>query len=162
MFLFTDGRSLIIVWLLSHLLPSPLLACPGKKRWKPSILESRDSVAVLIKDLSELQGTLAKLLNSWREHGVPSTPFIVVHGEDLKHPSGFTVWNNVVSYKLPSFVKALDICVKLYKSYSLDFPRQSASVWHLLACYLYDFTLPDEQANIAALITAIRAKVSSP
>ncbi|XP_058817878.1 uncharacterized protein LOC131681184 [Topomyia yanbarensis] len=156
-----DGQSLITVWLLAHVLPSPLLICSGKRRWKPSILESRDSIVVLVKDLSELQATIAKLFSSWRDYDIASTPFIVVHGEDLKHPTGFTVWNNVVSYKLPSFQKALDICLKLYKSYSLDFPRQTASVWHLLACYLYDFTLPSEQTNITAMVTAIRAKASS-
>lgn len=143
------------------MLPSPLLVCPGKRRWKPSILETRDSIAVLVKDLSELQATIAKLFNTWREHEIASAPFIVVHGEDLLHPTGFTVWNNVVSYKVPSFQKALDICLKIYKSYSLEFPRQAASVWHLLACYLYDYSPSSEQANIAALITAIRAKASS-
>lgn len=129
---------------------------PKKQRWKPSIIESRESVAVLVKDLAELQTTLAKIFQSLQSRSIELAPFIVVHGEDPKSPTSFSVWNNVVSYKLPSFIKALDVCLKIYKSYSIAFPRQSSSVWSLLANLLFDFEVSREQTHVVALCTSLR------
>ncbi|XP_062709589.1 uncharacterized protein LOC109398652 isoform X3 [Aedes albopictus] len=157
-----DGRGLITIWLLHHIMPSPILRTPGKPRWKPSFVESRESVAILVKDLSELQTTLAKILKTTRERGVELAPFIVAHGEDPKNPSAFSVWNNVTSYKLPSFQKALDVCLKIYKSYGIAFPRQSLSVWHLLANLMFDFEVPREQINVVALCSSLRTSVQQP
>lgn len=142
--------------LLAHMLPCPVLTTSQKRRWKPSIVESRDSVIVVIKSLTDLQTTLAKYFNSCREKELETTPFIVVHGSDPKRPEGFSVWNNVVSYKLPNLQKAFDVCIKLYKSYDIEFPRQSSQIWNLLATYLYGFEAPPGQTVVGALCSSIR------
>ncbi|XP_055536838.1 uncharacterized protein LOC129725268 [Wyeomyia smithii] len=90
----TDGEGLLTVLLLTHILPSPMLTISQKRRWKPSIVESRESVITQIESLSELHTTLTKHLNACRDRGIPSTPFIVVHGTDTTRPEGFAVWNN--------------------------------------------------------------------
>lgn len=105
--------------------------------------------------------TLTKCFNSCREKGLESTPFIVVHGNDAKRPEGFSVWNNVISYKLPNLQKAIDVCMKLYKTYDIEFPRQSSLIWNLLATYLYDFETPADQINIAALCSSIRNNLAT-
>lgn len=120
------------------------------------MIESRESVAGLIKDLAELQSTLAKIFKTVHARGVDLAPFIVVHGVDPKNPTSFSVWNNVVPYKLPSLQKALDVCLKIYKSYGIAFPRQSSSAWNLLANLLFDFEIPREQTNLVALCTSLR------
>lgn len=153
--LYTDTRNFIIVSLLAHVLPSPHLTCSGKRRWKPSILESRQSVVVHINDLSELNEALAAIFNRSRERGFVTTPFILVHG-DVKNPAGFLVWNNVVSYKLPNFLKALDICMKIFKAYSIDYPRHSSAVWDLLSTFFFDFESVSDNATITTLCGAIR------
>ncbi|XP_055547908.1 uncharacterized protein LOC129731707 isoform X2 [Wyeomyia smithii] len=87
----TDGKGLLTVLLLTHILPSPMLTISQKRRWKPSIVESRESVITQIESLSELHTTLTKHLNACRDRGIPSTPFIVVHGTDTTRPEGFAV-----------------------------------------------------------------------
>ncbi|XP_021695222.1 uncharacterized protein LOC110675148 [Aedes aegypti] len=155
-----DTKNFIVVSLLAHILPSPHLTCSGKRRWKPSILETRQSVVLHINDLSELNETLRVLFDRSREKGIQTTPFILVHG-DLKKPTGFLVWNNIVSYKLPNFLKALDICLKIYKAYNIDFPRHSLAVWDLLSTFLFDFDPVSDKATISALCAAIRQTESS-
>ncbi|XP_065095776.1 uncharacterized protein LOC135717565 [Ochlerotatus camptorhynchus] len=156
----SDTRNFVIVSLLSHILPSPHLTCSGKRRWKPSILETRQSVVIHINDLSELNETVGGLFDRSRERGIETTPFILVHG-DFKNPVGFLVWNNVVSYKLPNFLKALDICMKIFKAYNIDHPRHSSAVWDLLSTFLFDFDPVSDKATISTLCAAIRKNRSS-
>lgn len=156
----TDTRNFVIVSLLAHVLPSPHLTCSEKRRWKPSILESRQSVVIHINDISELNETLSGLFKRSRERGVETTPFILVHG-DVKNPAGFLVWNNVVSYKLPTFLKALDICMKIFKAYNIDYPRQSSAVWDLLSTFLFDFDPVSDKTAVSTLCGAIRNKKPS-
>nr|XP_029708294.1 uncharacterized protein LOC109409192 [Aedes albopictus] len=151
----TDSQGFKTVLLLAHILPSPVLTFAQKRRWKPSIVESRDSVIIQVDNLAKLRTTLNKYFNSCREKGIDSTPFIVVHGSDPKHPEGFSVWNNVVAYKLPNLQKALDVCVKLFKTYDIPFPPQSSLIWNLLATFLYGFDAPPDQIHIAALCSSI-------
>lgn len=158
-YFFTDTRDFVILSLLAHLLPSPHLSCPGKRRWKPSILESRQSVVIHINNLSELNDALGGLFERSRERGIETAPFLLVHG-DVKNLSGFLVWNNVVSYKFPNFLKALDICLKIYKAYNIDYPRHSSAVWDLLSAFLFDFDPISDKSNITALCEAIRNKQS--
>lgn len=146
---------------MAHILPSPVLTLSQKRRWKPSIVESRDSVIIQIDSLTELRTILAKCFNSCREKGIEPTPFVVIHGSNLNRPEGFSVWNNVVSYKLPNLQKALDVCLKLYKTYDIEFPRHSSSIWNLLAAFLYDFDVPSDQIHIAALCSTIRNNCSA-
>lgn len=155
---FTDARDAIIVSLLVHILPSPILTLPEKVRWKPTILESKESILVYVKSLPYLESTLARLVNAWRSKGVPAAPFIVVFGEDKTNLTGFTVWTNAVPYKFPNFLKALDICIKLYKTYDIDFPRQSVAAWKLLSECLLDLSCSSDQANVKALRLAICSK----
>lgn len=131
-----------------------MIGLRGRKHWKPSIQETKDSIFLRVKDFSQLDPTLSKLINSWHDKGLPSTQIIIIHGEDI--PTAFTLWHESVSYKLPNFLKPLDICIKLFKAYDIEFPAQSSGVWTLLAACLYDFDI--DQPNIEAYRTAIKSK----
>ncbi|XP_062538637.1 uncharacterized protein LOC134206906 [Armigeres subalbatus] len=156
-----DARNYVIVALLAHILPRAHIKCPGKKRWKPSNSEAQEGVVLHVQQLSDLESTLARLFKGFRDRGISSAPFIVIHGEDWKNPTSFTVWNNVVSYKLPSFLKALDICIKIYKTYSIDYPPQSAIIWKLLPTYLFEIDESEQNPTVESLCSTIRQKLSS-
>ncbi|XP_062561385.1 uncharacterized protein LOC134225384 [Armigeres subalbatus] len=156
-----DARNYVIVALLAHILPRAHIKCPGKKRWKPSNSEAQEGVVLHVQQLSDLESTLARLFKGFRDRGISSAPFIVIHGEDWKNPTSFTVWNNVVSYKLPSFLKALDICIKIYKTYSIDYPPQSAIIWKLLSTYLFEIDESEQNPTVESLCSTIRQKLSS-
>ncbi|XP_053691660.1 uncharacterized protein LOC128740159 [Sabethes cyaneus] len=153
-----DARDAIIVSLLVHILPSPILTLTDKIRWKPTILESKESILVYVQNQPFLESTLARLFNAWRSKGVPAVPLIVVFGEDKINLTGFTVWTNAVPYKFPNFLKALDICIKFYMTYDIDFPRQSVAAWKLLSECLFDLSPSSDQANVKALRLAICSK----
>lgn len=114
-------------------------------------------MVIHLNDLSDLNEILGTVFNRSREKGIETAPFILVHG-DLQRPIGFLVWNNIVSYKLPNFLKALDICLKIYKAYNIDYPRQSLSIWDLLSAFLFGFDPVSDKATISTLCAAIRTK----
>ncbi|XP_065093331.1 uncharacterized protein LOC135714001 [Ochlerotatus camptorhynchus] len=156
-----DARNYVIVSLLAHILPRTHVKCIGKKIWKPSYSEAQEGVVIHVKQLSDLESTLSRLFKGCRDRGISSAPFIIVRGPDWRNPTSFTVWNNVVSYKLPSFLKALDVCIKIYKAYDINFPPQSAVIWNLLSSYLFEIDPVKQDASVESLCSAIRLKLSS-
>lgn len=144
--------------LLTRILPRTHVKCAGKKPWKPSYSEAQEGVVIHVQQLSDLESTLSRLFKVCRDRGISSAPFIVVHGPDWKNPTSFTVWNNVVSYKVTSFLKALDVCIKIYKAYDIDFPPQSAVIWNLLSSYLFDLVPVIPNASVESLCSTIRLK----
>ena len=161
LFLLPDARNFVITTLLAHILPRTHIKCAGKKRWKPSYSEAQEGVVIHVKQLADLESCLARLFKGFRDRGIASAPFIIVHGEDWKNPTSFTVWNNVVSYKLPSFLKALDICIKIYRTYDIEYPQQSAAIWRLLSSYLFDTGEAEKDPAVQSLHSAIRLKQQS-
>ncbi|XP_055525108.1 uncharacterized protein LOC129718374 isoform X2 [Wyeomyia smithii] len=154
-----DARDAIVVSLIAHIFPSPILILPEKVRWKPSIQESKESVFVYVPNLSCLEATVPELFDAWRIKGVPAAPFIVVFGESETNLTDFILWNDTVSYKFLNFLKALDICIKFYKAYEIDFPRQSRATWTFLSECLFDFTCSSDLANVKALRLAIGNRI---
>lgn len=142
-------RNISIVSLLAHLLACkhPVGNQTNSRHWKPSIVETKEAVLLSVTNFNQLEGDLARLTNRCFEKGLPFTPIIIVLGST--NPTGYTLWHNTFSYKFPSFLKTLDICIKLFRAYDIEYPPQSADVWTFLAGYLYEF--PIEQPYLVAL-----------
>lgn len=150
----TDVKNVAIISLLAHLLPCkhPVGKTAKSKPWKPSIVETKETVVLSVSNFTQLDGELARLTNRFFERGLPFTPIIIVLGNN--NSSGYTLWHSAFSFKFPSFLKTLDICLKLFRAYDIDYPPQSTDIWTLLAGYLYEF--PVEQPNIAALCDSLK------
>lgn len=130
----------------------------NKKKWKPSYQEARDSFVLYMESLSELQTEIEKLNLRYRTKGIAPSPLVIVVTEKLDEPCVFLVLSGGVFYRLPTFLKALDVCFKIYKAYGLPYSRESAGAWNLIGHCLYGF--PPEAENqskvlsIAATIAA--------
>ncbi|XP_029722774.2 uncharacterized protein LOC115263689 isoform X2 [Aedes albopictus] len=148
-----DVRNISIVSLLAHLLACkhPVGNQTNSRHWKPSIVETKEAVLLSVTNFNQLEGDLARLTNRCFEKGLPFTPIIIVLGST--NPTGYTLWHNTFSYKFPSFLKTLDICIKLFRAYDIEYPPQSADVWTFLAGYLYEF--PIEQPYLVALCATL-------
>ncbi|KXJ76830.1 hypothetical protein RP20_CCG008856 [Aedes albopictus] len=148
-----DVMKVAIVSLLAHLLACkhPVGNQTNSRHWKPSIVETKEAVLLSVTNFNQLEGDLARLTNRCFEKGLPFTPIIIVLGST--NPTGYTLWHNTFSYKFPSFLKTLDICIKLFRAYDIEYPPQSADVWTFLAGYLYEF--PIEQPYLVALCATL-------
>lgn len=127
--------------LLAHFLACkhPVGKTAKSKPWKPSVAETKETMCVTVTDFALLQEDLSRVSARFDEKGLPVTPVIVVLGG--QDPSGFTLWHKTFSFKFNSFLKALDVCLKLFKAYDISYPPQSDDIWSLLAGYLYEFDI---------------------
>lgn len=140
------------------MLPAPILTLPNKTKWKPTYLETRDSFVMWMKSLTDLQTQIDNLTSCYQKKRATPSPLVIVVAENLDDPSVFMVYNSGVFYRFSTFLKALDICFKMFKAYGLQYPRESAGVWNLIAHCLYDFPLQAEnQSKVLSLAANLAA-----
>lgn len=133
------------------MLPPPILTLSNKKKWKPTYQEARDSFVMWVKSLSELQTQIETLNIRYQTKGISPSPLVIVAAENLDEPSVFLVHIGGVFYQLPTFLKALDICFKIYKAYGLSYSQESAGAWNLIGHCLYGF--PPEAKNQSKVLS---------
>lgn len=158
--LFSDCRDAAYALLLPYILPCSVLTLSDKSKWKPSYIENRNSFVLWVQNITDLQSKVEAHHNSRsNDRGMPACPLVIVIGPDLSKLNFFVVSFGDAFYQLPTFLKALDICFKLYKVYNLAFAKESAGSWNLLNHVIYDF--PPEsscRAKILSISNVINAR----
>lgn len=142
-----------------------MLTFSDKQKWKPTFVESRNSFVLWIKSITDLHAEVEAHYKSRAQKGdLPKSPVIVVVAPELTQLKYFIVCFGDARYQLPTFLKALDVCFKIFKAYSLPFPRESAGPWNLLNHVVYGFPIEgDHRAKIASIASIIHSKhVSLP
>lgn len=115
--------------------------------------DSRDSSILHLKSLTSYETTLSKQPHRNQLRGFADCPVIIVVGSAIERVDRFFVrYQNVVIYETESFLKALEIALKIYKAYDISFPIGAAGFWNFLAHMLFDFE-PPEDANKARILT---------
>ncbi|KXJ68316.1 hypothetical protein RP20_CCG004294 [Aedes albopictus] len=148
-----NTRDWLSATLIVYILPSVVLTLPNKTKWKPSYLEARDSFIMWMKSLTELEKHMEGLTSRYKSKGIALAPFVIVVAENLAKPSVFLVNTGGVFYQLPTFLKALDVCFKIFKAYDIPYPRESAGAWNLIGHCLYGFS-PEAQNQTKVLSVA--------
>ncbi|XP_058456686.1 uncharacterized protein LOC131434053 [Malaya genurostris] len=144
--------------LLVHILPNSTLRLPNGKRWKPSIRESCDGILIHLKALDEYEKELSRIYQQNSLRGLPDHPLIVVVCDELKSIEQFFVTYRDISYKVETFLKAVDIIFKIHKAYDIVFPPEVKGLWQFIAYFMYNFDLTDDsfKARILSLSNTIR------
>lgn len=142
------------------MLPCSILTLTGKSKWKPSYIESRNSFVFWVKNITDLQSQVdAHHEIRLKERGLTRCPLVVVVGPELTKLNFFIVSFGDSYYQLPTFLKALDVCYKLFKTYQLEFPPESAGSWNLVGYVVYGFQLEDtHRAKILTINSLFNAK----
>lgn len=153
-----DAYDCITVLLLVHIWPSALLRLPNGKKWKPSLQESCEGIVLHLKSLADYETELARLSKQNALRGLQDFPVVVAVGESIISVSLFFVSYRDISYKAETFLKALDISFKIFKTYGLCFPFEAAGPWSFIAYYAYDFAPPTDNNNarVYSLIRTLR------
>nr|XP_029720173.1 uncharacterized protein LOC109398328 [Aedes albopictus] len=148
-----DSRNTITAFLLFFFWPCTSIRLSNGTKWRPSVQDSRDSSFLHLKSLTNYETTLSKLPHRNQLREFPDCPIIIVVGSAIEHIDRFFVrYQNVVIYETESFLKALEIALKIYKAYDISFPIGAAGFWNFLAHMLFDFE-PPEDANKARILT---------
>lgn len=106
-----------------------------------------------MKSLTELEKHMEGLTSRYKSKGIALAPLVIVVAENLAKPSVFLVNTGGVFYQLPTFLKALDVCFKIFKAYDIPYPRESAGAWNLIGHCLYGFS-PEAQNQTKVLSVA--------
>lgn len=77
---------------------------------------------------------------------------LCIIGPDLLEPAEIILHSEGNTMKFVSFVKALDVCFKMYFVFDMEFPKECINVWHFIGLYFYQMTLKDVQPAAALLV----------
>lgn len=159
-FLFiSDCQDVVTFALLAYLLPSSVIFLKkGSKRWKPSFAECREAYFINVNNLSDIETDIQRLYDRCKQNDLPRRPFLIGIGPDFNELKEFLVYFEDVYYRFKTFLKALDVCFKIFKTYNLSFPREAAGPWNLIAHCLYGLDVDGDyyQSKINRLSTQLR------
>lgn len=136
-----DSKIFLQLCMLPHIIPPKgRIRVKGKNQWKPSISECKDSIvmhAVLSADTINIQ---ERRKEAMRNVGMTVQPFIIAVGLTLSEIDSFYVCIDTVLYKVPSILKALEICFKSFHVFDAVYPPESEHLWLLLQRVLFKFS----------------------
>lgn len=116
----------------------------------------KDSQRSFLIDGSTIFACEEELLSRY-EPKRPTHPLILVAGSILE-PKEIVVYFEGVKYRMPSAVKAIDTCFKIFHVFNLEYPKASLLVWAFIQKHLYKlFTNSDhENPQIHILISNLK------
>ncbi|XP_029729105.2 uncharacterized protein LOC109402257 [Aedes albopictus] len=152
-----DCRDVAYSMLLPYILPCSVLTLLNKSKWKPSYIENRNSFVFWVQNITDLQSKVkAHHISRSENRGMLPCPLVVVVGPELTQLNTFIISFGDAFYRLPTFLKALDVCYKLHKVYNLPFAKECAGSWNLINHVIYDFPLENScRAKILSIINVI-------
>lgn len=155
--LISDCRDVAYSMLLPYILPCSVLTLLNKSKWKPSYIENRNSFVFWVQNITDLQSKVkAHHISRSENRGMLPCPLVVVVGPELTQLNTFIISFGDAFYRLPTFLKALDVCYKLHKVYNLPFAKECAGSWNLINHVIYDFPLENScRAKILSIINVI-------
>lgn len=79
-FIITDSKTAIRLFLLSSLVPPRGKAKTGKQFWKASISEAREGIILYMKIPGGIETVKARRINSMYKKGLTVQPYIIIVG----------------------------------------------------------------------------------
>ncbi|XP_036150571.1 uncharacterized protein LOC118648345 [Monomorium pharaonis] len=145
----TDSRKL-----LSHLLPPKGRIRLKKDQWKPSIPECKDSIIISITLIADITKVQEQKRKKAADLGITLQPFIIAVGPSNDISDIFISVDDTL-YKVPSALKAIDLCYKIFQVFDVEYPIESAHIWLLFQRVLYNYenSLDKMTPNITEIIS---------
>lgn len=112
-----------------------------------------------VTNFPEIETEIGRLNDRYTEKNLLKRPFIIILGPDITQIDEYLVYFGDVYYRFRSFLKALDVCFKFFKTYELSFPRECTGPWDLVNHSLYGFNLDTKynKLKITRILNLIRA-----
>lgn len=88
-------------------------------------------------------------LDTWRkvqlEKGMRCQPLIIVVGATEDKLKDFYVSCDNILYKIDSFLKAFDICFKMFHCLNAEYPSEAMHIWIFVQKYFYNIDLKSDR-----------------
>lgn len=100
---------------------------------KFTIKDSQDSFLYIGKCPQQLEDHLEFLTKQKQA----IQPFILAVGDDIFSIKEIFVYFDGVRFLFPNFLRAVDICYKIFYVFNLDFPKKSEMFWSFIQTFFY-------------------------
>ncbi|XP_044765764.1 uncharacterized protein LOC123322012 [Coccinella septempunctata] len=136
----TNSKNAIKLYLIPALIPSKgSTRIHGKKHWKPSICETRDSIFVHVTTPADIEAVKQRRTALMFQKGLTLQPYIILVGPSLGNIISSLIIINNYHYKADSVIGALDFCFKSHQILDASYPFESRHIWYLFQWLLYDY-----------------------
>ena len=173
--------------LLPYIIPPKGQVRKNKGHWKPSMIESEESLVAHVKVTSYLQSYFnsdffrffmcspysylfqvaadvsrirEERSNAMRHKQLTVQPYIIVVGPSLDVIQSFFVSVDSILNNVSSASEAIDTCFKAFHVLDAAYPRASEHLWYLIQRELYNFTTKyDRQISYILEVIASLAEI---
>ncbi|XP_031340791.1 uncharacterized protein LOC116168916 [Photinus pyralis] len=150
-------RDAVILWSLHAYL------CPTKKVVKKDINGKKNTIKFTIKDSQDSFVFVGKSHQELEDHLLHLKqlknniqPFILVVGENINNFKEMYVYFDDLRYTFTSFLRAVDICFKIFFVFNLDFPVECSTFWSFVGHYFYEIESVNCTSKIHVLSEEMR------
>ncbi|KAB0793119.1 hypothetical protein PPYR_12739 [Photinus pyralis] len=153
----SDKRSRTLFCILPYVIPTTTIRTK-QGQWRPSRLEVKESFVLHVTDIGKLQHVVEARqdrLSKWKE---TLQPFIVIVGTEIEDPLDIYVRVETQLYKVCSFLKAVDICFKVFFALNARYPIECNQVWLFIQYMFYEIECPSDKKSVglSTLINDLR------
>ncbi|RXG52791.1 hypothetical protein Avbf_12390 [Armadillidium vulgare] len=143
---------------LHHICRPYFVVSNKKNKWRPTIIESQESMIMRIQSCDEIEERIERELEKQLKNCNGCQPFVIaVVGTSSQSLESFYTYVDGVRYKLPTLLAAVDLCFKAIQVFHLEYPVACKNTWWFVQKGLYGInTQWDRQSpEVSALITEI-------
>lgn len=71
--------------------------------------------------------------------GITLQPYIIAVGSRISEVNELYIAVDTIVYKVPSAIEAIDLCFKIFHTFDVEYPIESAHLWLLIQRVLYNY-----------------------
>lgn len=149
---FSNSRNATLLWALHGcLVPWQRVVSKQPNGQKSitrfTITDSQESFALRVQSYEE-----ADHLRHRRSKNAPIQPFIITIGEDVTKITDSYVYFDGLKTPFQNFIRAVDICYKIYHLFNLQYPKASSTFWNFIQIYFFEINSKKTFSKVNILI----------
>lgn len=115
--LFLDSKACISALLLHAVLKPRRIS----RKIKPTVGDAQEDFILHVKSMNDIEPKIEKVRSEFKENNLKLQPRVLVVGHDLIDLQHFYIYCDNVKYKINSFLKCLDVVIKLTYVFNLKY-----------------------------------------
>lgn len=138
----------------------PKQAKIAKDYWKPSIVESREGIMMVIKASGDIESIVLEKRQAMKKRKLNLQPFIIIIGDGILSVEKIYIRVDDVMYELDSLLNALYVLYQVYTLFNMAYPVESENLSYFIQWNVLNLkTDSDSQkASVFAFIKKLKLK----